>query len=396
MKRIVFAISSLSRRGPVQQLYALVGALDRAVFEPVVVQVSHEADQDMSADFRSLGIRVDALNLVGSVFWVKGRGAFRRYVRSVGADLVHTSGIRADWLGSGLAAGIPVVSTAHNIPRQDYHWRYGSVMARVMTAAQVRFWSSMRRVVCVSEYLQRDMRLHYPELRVDAVPNGVHVYSSRERTEACIPQKPIILSLDGFDHVKDPLTVLRGFNAYRSAGGAGVLVLLGDGPLRYTCYKEALTYGLRVGSAPAIVVEGGRSASPALSDIPEWLHRYDLVFGGRVDALQPWISVADVLVSASLSEGYHMAAAEGLCAGLVPVFSEIGVREELLRETGFESFIFSPGDFESLAALLRRSEQVGWEARLRSREVARGRYSIRRMGEGYARIYQEILHETSR
>ncbi|MCH8524999.1 MAG: glycosyltransferase [Balneolales bacterium] len=448
MKRIHYVVSSLSRLGPVQQLYTLVKGLDRRRFDPVVTQLSGPVGESMEEAFRGLDVPVHRLGLQGAAFWLGGRDRFQQHVEQVGADLVHCSGFRADWLGSALSGKVPVVSTVHNIAREDYRFRYGALPGLLMSAVQVRCWSKMRCVVTVSDFLRDDMAVRYAGLRLASVPNGVYEgYGvaggdaglvngasglageasdlAREASERAMPlgrlpgvddeslPRPVFISLDGFDRVKDPLTVVRAYAQYCAGGGVGALVLLGDGPLKAACIDEARKCGVRtvmlvpernsdsfISGADGTsaehtdrVVTDEHSIRVALDgvhdDISDKYSQNVIYFAGRVREVGPWLRVTDVLVSASRSEGFHLGVAEGLCAGLIPVVSAIGVREEMLRGTGFESNTFSVGDVEALRSLMECSANLGDVAL--SANVCQDRYSVRRMCEGYARVYTEIL-----
>jgi glycosyltransferase involved in cell wall biosynthesis len=372
MKKIFFVVSTLARAGPVQQLYALVRGLDRDLYEPVVTALSSFDGDAMNADFEALGVPVHTLGIDGASFWWRGPAIFRAHLAVVRPDLVHCSGIRADWLGRAVAGQFPVVSTAHNIAREDYRYRYGWLPGAIMTAVHVRCWSTMRAVIGVSDFVKRDMAKLYPSVRVVSVPNGVFAADATPQSGGHPPgESPPggscdFVCLDGFDVVKDTITVVRAFARYRHAGGTGTLALLGEGPSWQACSQAWET-------------SAGKE------------HAGALVFAGRVRSVGDWLRGARVVVSASRSEGFHMGVAEGLCAGLVPAVSAIGVREEMLRGTGFEGYTFPVGDAEALATLMARAATVGSGERERSAAVCRERYAVGRMCAGYMQVYGEIL-----
>jgi glycosyltransferase involved in cell wall biosynthesis len=119
-------------------------------------------------------------------------------------------------------------------------------------------------------------------------------------------------------------------------------------------------------------------------------------FVGFIDEAQKrtLLSESDAFVQLSTREGLSIAALEALASGVPCVVSNLpGVREPITPgETGW--YVDDPEDVESVVATLRRV--IGDRSRLTEmkqacRVVARERYSLQAMCEGYWTVFTELL-----
>jgi glycosyltransferase involved in cell wall biosynthesis len=401
MKRILFMLSSLRREGPVIQLLTLVRHLPTDRFEVHVLSLSNsenssELVDDLSEAFRRAGATLYFEPLRGGRYHLLGWSRVRVLISRLRPDIVQCSGIRADMMGAWLAIkskpeGSPrVISVMHNIPWEDYRYTYGRAVAWIMLLLQRRAWSRMYAVAAVSKFVRDQVALRWPDVPVHAIPNGVdfrmfrpeppsvrnNEYVSGASPERAVglgvtdhnwpqPEPPsarnneyvsgasperavglvsevrnsfglredevVLLCTDHLSQLKDPLTLIRGFKMMQDSD-VGVplrLVFAGDGPLLEVCRSEAAELA-------------------------------GVLFSGRTDRVAAWYLVADVLVSASRSEGFHLSVAEGLGCGLVPVLSAIGVRSEFFRghEGLTNPLLFTVGDAAAAGASMRRAVKL--------------------------------------
>lgn len=227
-------------------------------------------------------------------------------------------------------------------------------------------------IIAVSDSVAAQHRRRWPRLRVEAIPNWIDF----DTGGACraVRSTPAGVTLNAA--VASRLAPQKGIEDIIAAcmGDSQVeLHVYGDGPLHERLVKE---YGA-----------------------PAWLHFY-----GHVDDLPQRLTVHSVLISASSSESFSLAVAEGIHAGLLCVVSDIPAHRELLGDSYPDELFFPPGDRAALkralaAARVRLFSLDGEEARtvvaaamarLRERnspELARQRYLAvlcRECGEGRA------------
>jgi len=323
MKHILFVISSLRREGPVIQLLTLIRHLPADRFQAHVLALSDEQESaevtdGLAEEFRSAGAALYFESLRGWRYQLYGRKRFRALISRVKPDIIQCSGIRADLLAGGLnrkqGAEIPpkVFSVMHNIPWEDYRFTYRFPVSQIMLFLQRRAWSKMHTVVTVSGFVKEEIHRRWPGIPVHAIPNGVDFSRFQPDTPSdggnrWLPglnaNDIVLLCTDHLTPLKDPLTLIRAFRMLKKQhqNMPLKLVFVGSGPLLDDCLSQS-------------------------ADLPE------VLFPGRTGRVTDWYRAANVLVSASQSEGFHLSVAEGLGCGLVPALSRIGVRGEFFRE----------------------------------------------------------------
>jgi glycosyltransferase involved in cell wall biosynthesis len=188
------------------------------------------------------------------------------------------------------AAGAPLVATAHG---RDVR----NVDAIPGVAALTRLVvSRAARVVCVSDYLRRELAAKIPaaEAKTDVVDCGVDLERFRPRDAAAARAAvgwddggPFYLCVGALDERKN---VVRLAEAFARTGG-GTLAFVGDGPLRE-----------RLAGRPGIVLTGR---------VPH-------------ERVADWVAACDVLAQPSLVEPFGQALLEAMASGRSVVATRIG------------------------------------------------------------------------
>lgn len=263
------------------------------------------------------------------------------------ADVVHTHLFAGDTWGrvAALLARHPaVVTTEHNV-NVDETWQI--VPKRALARVS-------RRVVCVSEAVARHTReVERIAAPVEVIPNGVDV--ERFRPVERPPRRGADVRLLAVGR----RVPQKGFDVLLAALPAGVrLTIAGEGPF-----------------------------APPHPQV-EWL--------GYVADPAPLYAEADILVVPSRWEGFGLAAAEGMAAGLPVVASAV---DGLVEVVGAAGVLVPPGDVEALrAALVALLDDPGrrHELGIAARERAVARYSIVGMVRAYEALYARVLGERTR
>ena len=146
------------------------------------------------------------------------------------------------------------------------------------------------------------------------------------------------------------------------------LVLVGDGPARESCERQAADLGI----ADQLWLPGDRK------DIADWLR------------------VFDVFALPSLGEGISNTILEAMASGLPVVATRVGGNPELVRE-GENGSLFESGDVDALTQSLlayARDDEARLRAGVKARERVERDFVIERMAANYSRVYDDLLART--
>jgi glycosyltransferase involved in cell wall biosynthesis len=274
---------------------------------------------------------------------------------------------------SARAARCPCVVAVHTDLAEVLR-RLDPAAARVLGALARFSLARADRVFCVNEHVQASALAHgaAPE-RVRIVPNRVPLADfaasdpAREaavRAEYDIPAAaPVIVAVGRLDAEKDPLTLVRA--SARIARPDVRLVLVGDGSLKAAVQEEAA----RTGLDGRLVLAGFRP----LAEIPSFLH------------------LATCFVMASRYEGFPIALAEALAAGVPVVVSDIPQLDELLA--GMGAARFPAGDVTALAARLEEvlEDPAAARAAAAAGQARVASFDLERVHLTEAGFYRELL-----
>lgn len=226
-----------------------------------------------------------------------------------------------------------------------------------------------------------DHTAHYdqtPRHKIRVVRHGIDLKlfgvsgSQRERLRVqarrswgAAPEDVVVGSTARLHPSKDHATLLEAFSILVRQVPHCVLVLLGTGPLEAELRS----------SARALLPHGTRVHF--LGERPD------------VEGLLPGF---DILVNATLQEGFCLAALEGMAAGLPVVATRVGPLPELI-EDGRAGYLVPPRDPESMAAtLLKLSRDPHLRSELgRQAAMLANKYTQDRMVNETAAIYADAL-----
>jgi glycosyltransferase involved in cell wall biosynthesis len=271
--------------------------------------------------------------------------------------------VHADVYGSiaAHALRLPFVSTRHNDDRYLLGpFRYVDRM----------FMHGVRRIVAISDAVRefhvragldaaKLVTIHYGLDDVPTAPSEVTPDAAGIPADALL-----VLAIGRLIEQKDHATLLEAFaRVHRTHQGAR-LAILGWGPL------EAQTKALvaKLGLDGAVFVPG------------------------RVEP-RDWLARADVFAHTSRWEGFGIVLLEGMLASLPIVATRVSAIPEIVMD-GQTGLLAPPGDAVAVAGALERLLD---DAELRRRlgasglERAHEEFSVRRMTERTARVYEEAL-----
>jgi glycosyltransferase involved in cell wall biosynthesis len=202
----------------------------------------------------------------------------------------------------------------------------------------------------------------FPEDKSLTIYNGVDPLAfSRRETD---PGADVLGSVANLSRDKDVATLLRAFQIIRRQKPQAALQIVGDGPGR----AAAQTLCAELGITSHVGFLGFRD------DVPSLLARFS------------------VFVHATRTEGLGIAILEAMAAGVPVVASRVGGIPEIV-EDGITGLLVPAGDARALSAaaleLLGRPARAEEMAR-RARARAEALFTVGRMSDAYAGLYQEV------
>lgn len=362
--RICELITELRPAGAERCVYELARRLDRRTFH---VRVAALRGGAMAEALRSAGIETAVVGVHGK--WdVIGLIRLAALLRRWRIELLHTHLFHADLAGRFAAgmAGVPhLVHTVHVAERRFRPWQFA--WARLLAGR-------CDRMVAVS----RDVAEHHaahsglPLHRYHIIPNGIDVAAyardaaarKRLRGQWGVSEGRVVIAAVGrLDRQKGLDVLLRAMAMLFARNPDLRLVIAGEGPQRREL--EALVQELRLGACVRLL--------------------------GFVQDVRAVLSAADVFAMPSRWEGFGLAAAEAMAAGLPVVASRAeGLREVV--EDGKTGLLVDAEDAAGLAQCMDicthdpdRRRQMGLAGAERAAEF----FGIGRNVEAHQRLYLE-------
>lgn len=278
-----------------------------------------------------------------------------RFLRRLRPDVVHTHGVRANFVGRLAArlAGIPSVTTVHSFLASDYGSPLRAAVAHLLDDATLP-WAD--RVIAISHALRQDliMRGARPE-HIAVIPNGIPdpPAANPEVLKALGGGNPVLAVAARLQPTKGVDVAIRALRYLPHHH----LAILGDGP--------ALEELRRLADAELV------------SDRVHFL--------GYRDDLRAIIAGADLLLAPSRAEGFGLAALEAMAQGVPVVASRVGGLPELLSQGG--GVLTPPDDPEALAQgvleALATRDSLSQAAR-----IAASSYTLREMARATAAVLE--------
>jgi len=377
-RNILFFISSLRVGGAQQHLLDLCRYLSGHGMRTAVCSL--KPGGVFKARFEDLGIPVHEFS-IGSLANL-ARPSVRMRIREILAaaepDILHAHLYHAEITAAVAEAisGLPLVVTRHSSGLEF------SGLRGMITAIAGR---KTRRVIAVSEEAAREaLKIGAERASVITIPNGVDTSrfrpleadlrrSERERLVKdhfpadCDPESLLIGSVGGLKPVKNLSLLVEAFAAFESSPAAANegarLIVVGEGPSREELERLVESLGL-----------GGKVSFPGHRDRPE-----------------EYLSLLDIFVLPSWTEGVPLALLEAMSCGLACVASRVGGMPDLLGDCGL---FFEAGDSEGLVEILRNladdlplRRELGRRARIRAME----HFDIEIWGNRTIAVYEELI-----
>lgn len=354
MRKLLIVTSEFKYSGPNNVILSLVRGLKGEGLDIHVLSLRVKNDNNYIAEINKLGAKVHVPSAYCPLIFF-----LLRKLIEVSPDYVNTHGIRADIFCLVLAFLKPFkhFSTIHNVPNEDYFFRYKKIIAKGMLAIH-KFLFRSRRVmkVAVSQNVKNNL-IAIGGSNVTFVYNGIDetLYfpiSNLQRHSLCeklniSPDTKKIIFCGHLTPLKNPLILAEAAKFLPKID----FLFLGDGPLK----KELLSYGDNI----KVI--------------------------GRVNNVSEYLQVSDCYVIPSLTEGMPMAMIEALFTNLNVIASDIPIFKELSKLPGLTMKIFSSYDVEvlvnSISSLVNLNQS-------HNREVSINLFSSSVMARNYIHLFE--------
>lgn len=362
---IVYLVNKLRNSGPIRVMLDIIRHLDREQFTPVIITLTGEDKSRSIKDrFVSLGVEVVALDYnYWQLEFLPCRIA--KHIESICRDYSNVVYHSHSYQANNILAHIKshsAVATIHCISGEDYLMNYGALQGRYMSW---RFRSALRRIahpVAISDY----MTAYYSPINgLQTIVNGVERYIATPKSQSEYKRalgcegKFVILVSGGFNKRKNQQLII---NELKALDCDFVCIFIGKGDTLQQCTEAA----------------AGDSR-----------FRFD----GYVFNVGEYLSAADVVVSASYSEGMPLAVLESLTMGCPVLLSNIPPHIEICNKMegeGVQIFDISTSGSLAAAVMVAMQQVCDREAIAnRSYEI----YSAKGMSENYQRLYLECINK---
>lgn len=301
--------------------------------------------------------------------------ALRSFFKDQAIDIVHVNNL-GPWWDAALAArlaGCPCIETFHGVEQGRLTF---SRPKRLLFQAAARLSREVTAVARPAAALAAELTgINIERIRV--INNGIDTETFRPVTDGAekgrlrrslgLPEEGVLLGCIGaLRTVKNHAGLISAFaRAFSESSTKVHLVLVGGGALESDLKDLCRTLGIddRV------------------------------IFLGLRDDVLHILQTLDCFVLNSDTEGLSYAVLEAMACGLPVIATSVGGNPELV-EDDVHGWLYDVGDQEKLTALLEeavRDPKLLAACGTRAREKVRSAYSLDKMAQSYAHLYEEVL-----
>ncbi|MEZ8379104.1 glycosyltransferase [Vibrio splendidus] len=309
--KVLVVTTELISTGPNHVIFNLLQEMIADKVNVCVVGLRTSKDSVFVDKIISLGVEVHQLKTNFPIL------ELNKIIRNLRPNIVNTHGIKPD-LYVGILGKINKFiqfATIHNVPSEDYIFRYGKIVGNLMVYAHsLVFNSKIIGKICVSKNIEKNL-IHRGAKNTFTVYNGVDdkVYNIVNRVSRTVKQ---VVFCGQLVDLKDPQTIITVAKRFPEVEFA----ILGDGPLKSSLFNIA----------------------------PNNVTLY-----GNVDNVQGYFSKSDILLMPSKTEGMPMVLLEGLFCGLDAITTDITIFKEIANIEGVNIHQYKIKNIDSLEIVLR-------------------------------------------
>ena len=349
-------------------------------FTPVFVYIYSE--NTLQKDLEDAGIKVYGLNIMAKYGFREALPKLVNIYKTEEPDIVHSALYRADQLARKMKVKfpeIPLVGSFVNNPYTPLRYKNQSLMMKLKLWIAYRMDKlSSKKVdfyISNSQTIKRDQgkALGVSPQKIKVIYRGRDLSEFKEieggKTSALkkvfgLENKKVLINVSRLITLKAQIDIIKALPAVLEKVPNTMLLLVGDGECRNYLDEQVK----RLNLSNHVLLVGRRR------DIPELL------------------SIADVFVYPSYSEGLPGALIEAMMAEKIIVASNIEENLECVNERS--AIIFKKGDTTDLAnkiiyALQTSNLDIGAQARMQAAE----KFEINTIAKKYEQVYKRLISE---
>lgn len=369
--KVLQLISSNGFFGAERVMMELSNQLTSSKYLPFLGIISKASNSylEIESEAKKKHLKIEIFQCKGKLD-LKTISQIRRFIKHNRIDIIHTHGYKSNVysLIATFNLNVKRIVTCHN-------WLGNEKKMRIYKNLDKFFLRGFGKVITVSDELMAEiLQGGISKDKVMVINNGVDI--EKFQATGHRPQVKKSLGLREDDRVigtigrltleKGHIYLLKAFAKVILEFPNIKLLIVGDGPL-----KEALQ---------------ATSCRLQLKD--------KVIFAGMRDDIPEILSIMDVFVLPSLTEGMPMALLEAMAARRAIIASKVGAIIKII-EHGVTGLIIEPADVSSMrdfiALLLQDTEKAKFLSE-KAYEKVKSEFSARKMAEQYIQAYSSLQH----
>ncbi len=308
MIKVLYVVSTLMRSGPINILYDVVKYLDRTRFTPYIITLSVEKAETRIKDFANLGITIKCINSNSLTWFNIGIYNFSKAIKEILPDVIHTTGIRGDFLTAFFINHNKKITSILNNPYEDYILSYGKIIGGIMCFITKKCILKFNYpVTCSKDVMEK--------LKINNINTNICIYNSIDleyfsnvsdkdildvRLDLQIPNGAVVFTFVGvLSGRKMPDVAVAAFNEFYKINNNSFLLLIGDGELMPMCHKLA-------------------NNNP------------NIKFLGFAHDVRKYLAITSYYIATSKAEGLPISVLEALAMKVPVILSDIKPHQEIL------------------------------------------------------------------
>ena len=368
-KKVVFLMTACKKSGPVQQMLNIIKNLDRNEFEPHLVTLYPEPDEDSQLVKYLLYVE-HHFAPSGKLALVTGRdAALRKVLEEIKPDVIHSLGVFPDFAVSRMKRWKQII-TLRNFVWEDYPAKFGKIEGGILARLHLYAMKHTKKTVTCSESLAKIYKAKLG-LTYDFVRNGVDIEEyvaptvSEKfaiRMELGLPENAFIFVYTGqMIERKNVGFLLEVFTKHFKCDDV-VLLMLGGG----------------------VLLEGYQAQYGSVNNLD---------FRGSVSNVNHYLKACDAYVSTSKSEGLPNGVLEAMAAGLPVVLSDIEQHLEIYDVDHQIGYVYHQGNADEFAQRLLAIKEKAADMGKVAYKTAHQHFSAAGMSKQYQELYKQIAEQ---
>lgn len=358
---------SCNKKGPVQQMLNIIKHLDRDYFEPYLITLYPEREEESMLAKYLPYVRHYYVPTKKVEMMMGYDKPLRIKLEEINPDVIHSLGVFPDFAVSRMKQWKQII-TLRNYVWEDYPAKFGKIEGYILARLHLYAMKHTAKTVTCSESLA-EIYLERLGLSFDYIRNGVDIndYAAPDASEKIAIRRDLGLPEDAFIYVYTGQMIER--------KNVGFLL---------DVFSEHFPHD----DVKLLMLGGG-----ALLDV--YQEQYGKVnnidFRGSVYNVNRYLKASDVYVSTSKSEGLPNGVLEAMATGLPVVLSDISQHLEIYNINKGIGYVYKQGDSDAFSQKLQAIRESAGVMGKESYETAHQHFSSIVMSKQYQELYKQII-----